>query len=300
MTAYGTSVGYDKLNENQKQPIAQSRISLIGAGNDDIYSNNNANNNISNNQSNALNIEKAYSTTQNVSSHSQSVEDRLREIQEREQRAIDLQKELDEKEKTLHDSKKGFRPPKNWPTRSCAWARHDIRLDIPNEFQTSVKQFYFYFWLTCIAACWNWLVIMWWALAGGSSSFTTYLMAVLYVVVGLPCSWMFWYKRYYTAMQMHGDLSYMFFVFFALHILWCGIMAVGFETMSAAGILLALKVLVQDNMSLSVCLLVSTVLWISLVLGGCYLVKVAREKLGMFLAKKYAKMYEEKEKDEFN
>jgi len=126
-------------------------------------------------------------------------------------------------------------------------------------------------------------------------------VAVLYVVVGLPCSWMFWYKRYYVAMQAQGDLSYMFFLFFALHILWCGLMAVGLDATSSGGILVSLQVLIARNMSLATCLLVSTVFWISLVLGGVYLLSVARGKLGRFLAKKYAKIIEkEKEKDEFN
>ena len=154
--------------------------------------------------------------------YGQSVEERMRDIQEREQRVLDMERELDEKEQALQKQYKGYRPSKNWPGARCAIARHDISKDIASRYQNHVRKFYSLWWLVVLACCLNWLSVIWYGLFKKETNFMSYvLLPTLYVCVGCPCTWMFWYKRYYRAMQNNGNLSYMFFVFFGMFYSCC-------------------------------------------------------------------------------
>ena len=137
---------------------------------------------------------------------------RIREIQEKEARVRQLERELDDFEDALKSDSKGVRPIKNWPCKSYAFARNAIDIDIPIQYQKAVKKFYSLWWLTVLCTFCNWLSIIWWA-SEYKSSFQDYLFATLYVVVGAPLSWMLLYKRFYRAMQQNGALGSLFFLF---------------------------------------------------------------------------------------
>ena len=157
--------------------------------------------------------------------HGTAQEERLRDIKIREQRAIELERELDEREAKMRKTYRNYRPPKNWPFAKFAFARHDIDKDIASRFQNHVRKFYSLWWLVVISTLMNWLSIIWYAGYEQKTNFMSYvLLPTLYVGVGCPCSWMFWYKRYYKAMQIGGNLSYMFFIFFGMYlysVLYC-------------------------------------------------------------------------------
>lgn len=145
------------------------------------------------------------------------LQQRLREIQEKEARIRKLEAELDDFEADLKSDSKGVRPIKNWPCKSYAFARNAIDIDIPVQFQKAVKKFYSLWWLTVLCTICNWLSIIWWASTPGyDSSFQDYLFATLYVVVGSPLSWMLLYKRFYKAMQANGALGSLFFLFLCM------------------------------------------------------------------------------------
>lgn len=70
--------------------------------------------------------------------------------------------------------------------------------------------------------------------------------------------------------------------------MWCGIMALGFETTVSAGWLLMAKQFVNGDGGLAIVLLFSSVFWSVNILATVYLMKVAHFHLGKYLAKKYA------------
>eukprot|EP01084_Bolivina_argentea_P051708 95120_1 len=101
---------------------------------------------------------------------------RLQEIAVKEARVRALEAELDEFESDIKSDSKGVRPTKNWPCKSYAFARNDIGLDIPVQYQKSVKKFYSLWWLTVLCTVANWISIIWWA-SDYSSDFGDYIFS---------------------------------------------------------------------------------------------------------------------------
>eukprot|EP01083_Nonionella_stella_P240038 839486_1 len=173
---------------------------------------------------------------------------RIKEVQAKEARIAALEKELDDFESGIKADSKGVRLEKNWPCKSYAFARNDIGLDIPVRFQKAVKKFYSLWWLTVFCTIMNWICIVWWAGLGTyDTGFQDYLFSSLYIVVGVPLSWMLLYKRYYKAMIAHGALGSVFFLFLFAHLIWVVLMAIGFELMDAAGWLVMTKVFIDGH-----------------------------------------------------
>ena len=146
-----------------------------------------------------------------------TLQKRIQEINEKERRVKALEKELDDFESDLKLETKGIRPIKNWPCKSYAFARNAIDLDIPIQFQKATRKFYSLWWLTAICNICNWIAIVWWAgTYPDDSSFKDYLFVTLYVIIGVPLSWMLLYKRFYKAMQENGALGSLFFFFMCM------------------------------------------------------------------------------------
>ena len=139
----------------------------------------------------------------------------------------------------------------------------------------------------------NWLSIVWWgSYAQYNASFQDYFFATLYVVIGCPLSWMLLYKRFYQAMIANGSLGTVFFLFLFLHMIWTGLMAIGFTSVDAAGWLIMTKVFVDKHNGLGVMMLISAFLWTINCIAALYLMKVAQYIYGIYLGNKHSKMAE--------
>ncbi|XP_068608814.1 secretory carrier-associated membrane protein 1-like [Brachionichthys hirsutus] len=145
----------------------------------------------------------------------------LRRQEELERKAT----ELDRREREMQSlsasggRKNNWPPlPENLPVGPCFY--HDITVDIPVEFQKTVKIMY-YLWMfhagTLLAntlGCLAWFCV-------DTSRGVDFGLSILWLLLFTPCSYVCWYRPLYGAFRI--DSSFRFFVFFFVYICQFGI-----------------------------------------------------------------------------
>ncbi|XP_030291937.1 secretory carrier-associated membrane protein 1 isoform X2 [Sparus aurata] len=131
--------------------------------------------------------------------------------------------------------------PENLPVGPCFY--HDITVDIPVEFQKTVKIMY-YLWmfhtgtlLANLVGCLAWFCVD----AGRGVDFG---LSILWFLLFTPCSFVCWYRPLYGAFR--SDSSFRFFVFFFVYICQFGIyvlQCIGITGWGASGWISALTAL---------------------------------------------------------
>ncbi|XP_011442246.3 secretory carrier-associated membrane protein 1 isoform X4 [Magallana gigas] len=140
-----------------------------------------------------------------------NTDDLQKRQEELERKAAELQrKEQEMKNMQINDRANNWPPlPKFCPVGPCFY--QDFSVDIPMEFQRTVK-FVYYIWL--FYACVLFLNI-WASLAyfiADSNGGATFGMSIVWFVLFTPCSFICWYRPLYKAFR--SDSSFSFFVFF--------------------------------------------------------------------------------------
>ena len=155
-------------------------------------------------------------------------------LRKREQQLEVRESELKMREKELKDLEAKLKAsgqlvaPKNWPP-CCPILRHDIAKDIPPQMQNSVKLVYVSFVFGVLCFFWTFLCTTA-ALFGASEDahddhkiLQAWLLSAIYAVAGIPGAFVLWYMRLYVAAQKDRAMTYfMFFLFYFVHIMWCG------------------------------------------------------------------------------
>jgi len=235
--------------------------------------------------------------------------ERLREIERREKKARKLEQELRTKESAQNALWGKYKGEKNWPFSFWKLAHHSIGEDIPIQYQGKVRKMYFLWILNAFALVWNcFCYIMWsaWPEAKSnditlSSSSAVVMLAIFYVCVGLPFSWLWWYKRYYNTYagkMNNGRLGLRYFANFGIHCIFTALMATGYENIASAGFLAMLKCIAHVA-SLGMLLLISFVLWVMVALGSIWLIRKQHIDYGMQIAGKYVSDQQAAGKDAF-
>ncbi|KAL5005020.1 hypothetical protein ScPMuIL_018476 [Solemya velum] len=123
--------------------------------------------------------------------------------------------ELQRKEQELKNIQQGERPnnfpplPKWFPVGPCFY--QDFSVDIPLEFQRTVK-FVYYIWIFyAIVLFLNVLGSLAYFVVDGNGG-VTFGMAILWFILFTPCSFLCWFRPLYKAFR--SDSSFNFFVFF--------------------------------------------------------------------------------------
>ncbi|KAL7640570.1 UNVERIFIED_CONTAM: hypothetical protein RMT77_008845 [Armadillidium vulgare] len=131
--------------------------------------------------------------------------------------------------------------PSSFPIQSCFY--QDINVDIPLEFQKIVRMLY-YLWMFHVLM----LVVN---VLGGLALFIslgdggTFGLAVLYLILFSPLSYVCWFRPIYKAFRSDSSINFMvfFFVFF-FQLLICIAQAVGIPSIGACGFMYGIRLIV--------------------------------------------------------
>ncbi|ONK55769.1 uncharacterized protein A4U43_C10F800 [Asparagus officinalis] len=131
---------------------------------------------------------------------------------------------------------------KNWPP-FFPIIHHDIAKEIPIHAQR-LQYLAFASWLgICLCLGWNIIaVVVCWIKGGGVKIF---LLACIYALLGVPLSYVLWYRPLYRAMRTDSAVKFgWFFLLYMIHIGFCIIAAIAppivFHGKSLTGILAAI------------------------------------------------------------
>eukprot|EP01023_Acetabularia_acetabulum_P046912 TRINITY_DN4904_c0_g1_i10.p1 TRINITY_DN4904_c0_g1~~TRINITY_DN4904_c0_g1_i10.p1 ORF type:complete len:367 (+),score=74.25 TRINITY_DN4904_c0_g1_i10:87-1103(+) len=129
----------------------------------------------------------------------------------------------------------------NWPSERFGFVYHNIRDEIPEINHRMVYLAYYTWILTFIAYLLNWFIILI-AMFAGRKKLWEFFLATLVVIIGVPASFMCWYKwGIYAAARTSGSfITYgCFFLNFTAHFVWMIIMIVSVPVIAlfSAGII---------------------------------------------------------------
>lgn len=134
---------------------------------------------------------------------------------------------------------------KNWPP-FFPIIHHDIANEIPIHLQR--LQYTAFATLLGLTLCliWNFIAVTTAWIKDGSP--TIWLLAIIYLISGVPLAYLLWYRPLYRAFRTESALNFgWFFLFYMLHIVFCVFAAVAppivFKGKSLAGILPAVDLI---------------------------------------------------------
>ncbi|KAL8228834.1 hypothetical protein R6Q57_013734 [Mikania cordata] len=167
-----------------------------------------------------------------------------KELQAREAELKRREEELKRREEAIAQVKLVIED-KNWPPFYPV-IHHDIATEIPIHLQ-KIQYVAFGSWLgLMICLAWNFVAVTAAWLQGQGTSI--WLLAIIYIITGVPGSYFLWYRPLYRAMRTDSALKFgFFFITYICHITFCGFAALAppffIEGKSLAGILPALDYL---------------------------------------------------------
>ncbi|KAG9353721.1 hypothetical protein JZ751_011843 [Albula glossodonta] len=162
----------------------------------------------------------AYSQQQQTPDQARAQAELMRRQEELEKKAAELDRREREMQSLSASGRKNNWPPlpEKFPVGPCFY--HDIAVDIPVEFQKTVKIMY-YLWMfhtgtlfVNIFGCLAWFCVD--PLRG-----VDFGLAMLWFMLFTPCSFVCWYRPLYGAFR--SDSSFRFFVFFFVYICQFGV-----------------------------------------------------------------------------
>jgi len=161
---------------------------------------------------------------------SMSSDELFRRQEELERKAEELRRREQEMERRSTGG--GAVPIHNWPplpsfipVQPCFY--QDIDVEIPVQFQQTVRLVYYVFLVYVLALMVN-LVASLLAMLFGGEGVGTLLLAIIQLILFSPCSFLFWFRPVYKAFRNDSSFSFMvfFFVLF-FHSIFCLVQALG-------------------------------------------------------------------------
>lgn len=149
--------------------------------------------------------------------------------------------ELAKKEQELKNLQSTVRRENNFPPlpnkycpKPCFY--HDISIDIPIEYQKTCRMVFYLWQLYSFALLFNFITALALLAVKADNGATTFGISVLYFVVFIPCSFLFWYRPLYQAFKNDSSFNFMlfFFVFF-FQIILTIIYALGIPSFGTCG-----------------------------------------------------------------
>ncbi|CAD7702614.1 unnamed protein product [Ostreobium quekettii] len=160
--------------------------------------------------------------------------------------------------------------PKCWPL-----VYHDIDAEIPQHMQRLVRWTFWSYLLFVGTLVWNFFALLV-SVGSGTSFVLGMLVALLFLVVGVPAAWVLWYRRIYNSAINDRAFSYMcFFMLYIVHIGFCvwGAIAppIGVNKKAFAGFIRMIDMFDDEDVWLGVVYLIGFVLWTLCALVGIFL-----------------------------
>lgn len=185
--------------------------------------------------------------------------------------------ELDRREKEIQSLSASGGRKNNWPplpeqlpVGPCFY--HDITVDIPVEFQKTVKIMY-YLWMfhtgilfANVIGCLAWFCVD--PIRGGDFG-----LSILWFLMFTPCSFVCWYQPLYGAFR--SDSSFKFFVFFFVYICQVGVyvlQSIGLTSWGTSGWISALTCL-NKNIAVGIIMILIAALFTSLAAMSLFMFK---------------------------
>ncbi|KAJ3086162.1 Ubiquitin-conjugating enzyme E2 G2, partial [Quaeritorhiza haematococci] len=174
-----------------------------------------------------------------------------------------------EREKDLE----GFQRP-NWP-RCKPMIYHDIKKDIPQHGQWLVSRLYYAWYLAVATYIINCAASFSLLVTKAESAGGTFGLSLVIMVVGIPVSFVFWYRQIYTGVKFDRSISFfLFFVNYAFHLGVSALLAVGIPGWGGAGVIYSMSQL-GNNLGSGICCIIASIFMISQVVYGLWQIKSA-------------------------
>ncbi|XP_071476651.1 secretory carrier-associated membrane protein 1-like isoform X1 [Diadema antillarum] len=172
-----------------------------------------------------------------------------RRQEELERKAAELQRREQQMRNAQYNIRENNWPPlpKWFPLQPCFY--QDFAVDIPLEFQRTVKLGY-YLWIVyeVLLVLNVFIAVAYLCAGGGSGAGLCFGLSILFLVLHSPFSFLCWYRAVYKAFRSDSSFNFFlfFFVFFFQFIVTV-IQAVGIDQFGTVGIVNGLKVIGAGN-----------------------------------------------------
>lgn len=185
---------------------------------------------------------------------------REREMHQREQSLAERERTVKEREATMGIVVKKA----NWPFSFYPLVYHNIQEEIPERYSGLMQKLYL-----CLLADWaclifNWAVIFIAVFSGAATdgADSDSLWATLYVLIGVPCAWRFWYNKAYIGSRDAATTQWaVFFLSFTGHTMFCAIMALGVPGTASGGLFFMFKMISRSAPIAAIFSFICSALW---------------------------------------
>uniref|UniRef100_A0A670XZX0 Secretory carrier-associated membrane protein n=1 Tax=Pseudonaja textilis TaxID=8673 RepID=A0A670XZX0_PSETE len=147
--------------------------------------------------------------------------------------------------------------PKFIPLKPCFY--QNFTDEIPIDYQTLVRRIYRLWMFYCITLCVNLIACLAWWIASGEG--VNFGLAILWLVLFSPCSYVCWFRPVYKAFRSDSSFNFMaFFFLFGGQFILTIFQAIGFSGWGACGWIATIR-LIGTNVGAGIVMLFPTVMF---------------------------------------
>jgi len=171
------------------------------------------------------------------------------------------------------DKVKNFPPlPKFCCANPCFY--HDISVEIPIESQRNCRMLFYIWQLYVFILLYNFICALALLCTSGKNGATTFGVALLYVFLFSPCSFVMWYRPVYKALANDSSFNYMLFFFiFFFQIVCTVVYALGIPAFGTCGWINAAGEMDNKNEGVAAMMFICAALWTVLAIFEVLLLK---------------------------
>jgi hypothetical protein len=139
-----------------------------------------------------------------------------RDLERREAEILRRERDLEIRERAARGGGGGGQKP-NWPFACYAFTYHNIAEEIPQQHRSCVRFCYTVYCIFALALVSNFFVAL--ARMFLHMELSSFLMAFIYMVCGIPGAYLAWYRRIYNSCKADRAFGFLwFFLMFMVHI----------------------------------------------------------------------------------